>query len=163
MSEIKNDNQSLEEEVFKTLSHQIRRDIVRYVGEEKSVRFTDIKRAVGIEESASLSYHLGTLGPLLLNKDGLYELSELGRDTYSLMVKLVTYSSSVAILGSVKKQLGATIIANALLWMSALMSLFVLEGPLEFMTLITFASLFSVSNLILYSIIESTKPGTTLI
>ncbi len=162
MNEDKNATHSLEEEVFKTPSHQIRRDIIRHIGESKGARFTEIKRAVGIDESASLSYHLGTLGPLLLHKDELYKLSELGNDAYSLMAKLVSYSSSAAILGSVKRQLGATIIANSLMWISAIAFLIVIEGPLEFLTLSTFVTLFSISNIILYSIIQSTKPGLVL-
>ena len=160
MTEDKNDVHSLEEEVFKTLSHQIRRDILRCIGESKGARFSEIKRAVGIDESASLSYHLSTLGPLIIHKDEFYTLSELGEDTYSLMTKLVSYSSSAAILGSVKKQLGATIIANSLLWISAIAFLIVVEGPLEFLTVTTFVSLFSISNIILYSIIQNTMLGS---
>ncbi len=162
MTESKNDSPSLEEDVFKTLSHQIRRDILRYIGESNGARFTEIKKAVGIDESASLSYHLSTLSPLLLHKEELYELSELGKDTFSLLTKLVTYSSSAAILGSIKQQLRATIIANSLMWLSAIAFLIVVEGPLEFLTLSSFLSLFSISNIILYSIIQSTKPGLAI-
>ena len=158
MSEEKDEPHSLEEDVFRTLSHQIRRDIIRFIGESKRVKFTEIKRAVGVDESASLSYHLSALGPLLLHDNELYRLSDLGKDTYSLLTKLVTYSTSVARIGVIKQQLGATIIANALMWASAIAYLFVVEGPLEFMTLGVFAALFSVSNMILYSIVQNTKP-----
>ncbi|MHA1906168.1 MAG: winged helix-turn-helix domain-containing protein [Candidatus Thorarchaeota archaeon] len=145
-----------EEEVFKTLSHQIRRDILRFVGENKSAKFTEIKKATEIDESAALSYHLNSLTPLLLHQNGLYRLSDLGKDAYSLMNKLVTYSTTAEIIGGIKKQLGATIIANALLWASAIAYLIVIEGPLEFLTLLVFASLFSTSNMILYSIQQYT-------
>ncbi len=148
---------SIEEMVFKTLGHQIRRDILRFVGEQRSAKFTEIKRATGIEESASLSYHLSTLAPLMLHDNDLYKLSNLGRDVYTLMTKLVTYSETEEILGGVTKQLGATIIANALLWAAALMYLTVIAGHLEMLTLEVFATLFSTSNLILYSIYQSTS------
>jgi DNA-binding transcriptional ArsR family regulator len=145
---------NFEEDVFKTLSHQIRRDILRFVGERKSAKFTEIKKATGIAESATLSYHLSSLAPLLHHQDGLYKLSDLGKDAYSLMAKLVTYSSTAGIIGGIKKQLGATIVANALLWASAIAYLAVIEGPLEMLTLGVFASLFSTSNIILYSILQ---------
>ncbi|MHA2423520.1 MAG: DUF7347 domain-containing protein [Candidatus Thorarchaeota archaeon] len=158
MSKEKETQNSFEEDVFKTLSHQIRRDILRFIGENKSVKFTEIKKATGIAESAALSYHLNSLDLLLLHHEGLYKLSSLGKDAYSLMTKLVVYSTTAGIIGGIKKQLGATIIANALLWASALAYLIVIEGPLEFLTLLVFASLFSTSNLILYSIQQYATP-----
>ncbi|MDF1541475.1 MAG: hypothetical protein P1Q69_21430, partial [Candidatus Thorarchaeota archaeon] len=94
---------------------------------------------------------------LLVHDEGLYSLSELGKDTYSLLTKLVSYSSSAATIRVIRKQLGATIIANALMWASAILFLAVIEGPLEFLTMAMFAALFSVSNIILYSITEYTK------
>lgn len=148
----------LEEEVFKTLSHQIRRDILRYIGETNGAKFTEIKKATGIAESASLSYHLSSLSPLLVHDTDIYRLSELGEDTYALMTKLVTYSASAAIVRVVKQQLGSTIIANALMWASAISYMIIVEGPLQFLTLLVFVSMFSVSNIILYSILQHTNP-----
>jgi len=157
MAEGNAEPQNLEEDVFKTLSHQIRRDILRCIGESKGTKFTEIKKATGIEESASLSYHLNALHPLLVHDEGLYSLSALGKDTYSLLTKLVSYSSSAATIQVIRKQLGSTIIANALMWGSAISFLLVIEGPLEFLTLVMFAALFSISNIILYSVTEYTK------
>ncbi len=154
----KEESNNFEEEVFKTLSHQVRRDILRFVGESRSAKFTEIKKATGIAESAALSYHINSLTPLLLHHQELYKLSDLGKDAYSLMTKLVTYSKTAGIIGGIKKQLGATIIANALLWASAIAYLIIIEGPLEMITLIVFASLFSTSNIILYSILQYTTP-----
>ena len=54
MSEEKGVIGNLEEDMFKTLSHQIRRDILRFIGEKESTKFTEIKKTIGIEESASL-------------------------------------------------------------------------------------------------------------
>ena len=158
MSEEGKETPSLEEAVFKTLGHQIRRDIIRIIGDNKGLRFTEIMSGTNIEESASLSYHISALGPLLLHDNGLYSLSELGKDTYSLLTKLVTYSASAAVVGVIKQQLGATIIANALMWASAIAYMVIVEGPLQSLTLWVFASLFSVSNIILYSILQHAKP-----
>lgn len=158
MSEDTKESHNLEEEIFKTLGHQIRRDIIRIIGDQRGLRFTEIKSALDIEESASLSYHLRALAPLLRQDNGLYSLSDLGKDTYSLLTKLVTYSASAAVVGIIKQQLGATIIANALLWGSAIAYMIVIEGPLDSLTLGVFASLFSISNIILYSILQYAKP-----
>jgi hypothetical protein len=147
----------LEDEVFKTLCHQIRRDILRFIGETREAKSTEIKIATGIEESASLSYHLNALAPLLIHEKDSYRLSEIGKDTYALMNKIVTYSTSAAILGAISKKLGATIIANALIWTSAISYIHIVEGPLQTLTLRVFASLFSVSNLILYTLTQDTK------
>ncbi|MCK4433038.1 MAG: helix-turn-helix transcriptional regulator, partial [Methanomicrobia archaeon] len=38
----KNEYESLEQEVFKALDHQTRRDILRYIGEKKGITFTEI-------------------------------------------------------------------------------------------------------------------------
>lgn len=149
--------QDLEEEVFQTLNHQIRRDILRTIGERKGTTFTQIKKAVGIEESASLSYHLRELDLLLVHQNDLYKLSDLGEDAYSLLNKLVTYSSSTAAIGIIRRKVGSTIIANALIWASALGYLTVVEGPLEFLTTCVLASFFVVSNIILYSIMQQTN------
>jgi len=85
---------SLEESIFKTLSHQKRRDILRVMGEGKEVTFTEIKKSIGTEDSPSLSYHLNALNHLIVQKEGKYRLSELGQDAYSLMCKTTTYGAS---------------------------------------------------------------------
>ena len=157
MTDDERESPSIEEEVFKTLGHQIRRDILRVVGERKGVKFTEIKSATKIEESASLSYHLNALSPLLLHDEDIYKLSTLGKDAYSLLSKLVTYSETAEILVGVSRQLGSYIIANALLWASAILSIAVLEGPLEIMTFLVLASSFSVSNIIIFSIQQYTR------
>ena len=77
--------ESLEETVFKTLSNQKRRDILRFIGERKEATFTEIKNSIKIEDTPSLSYHLTTLDCLIVQKSGKYSLSELGQDAYNLI------------------------------------------------------------------------------
>ena len=157
MTDKSDSSDSLEEEVFKTLSHQIRRDILRFIGEQNGAKFTEIKNRTGIAESASLSYHLNALSPLLVHEDDLYRLSVLGKDTYALMNKLVAYSASATVLDIINRQLGAMIIANALLWISALCYMIVVEGPLQSLTMSIFIVFFGLSSIFLYSTAEYAK------
>ena len=72
-------NESLEESIFKTLSNQKRRDVLRFIGEHRQATFTEIKKAVEIEDSSSLSYHLTNLQTLVTQQNEKYSLSELGQ------------------------------------------------------------------------------------
>ena len=83
---------NLEEEVFKALDHQMRRDILRYVGEAKSVSFTEIMNNVKVPDSPTLSYHLKTLSPFVEQKEGKYGLTVMGRDAYNLLLKTSSYN-----------------------------------------------------------------------
>ena len=141
---------SFEESVFKTLSHQKRRDILRFIGERRQATFTEIKTSIGLEDSPSLAYHLNALAPLLVQSEGKYGLSELGRDTYNLMCKIATYSASTSIIGSLRREIPAVIISNAILWAAGIFSVSVFEGRLHQMTISSFAVLFFISNIILY-------------
>jgi len=88
----KNEIMNLEEEVFKALDHQMRRDILRYVGEAKSASFTEIMNNVKIPDSPTLSYHLKTLNPFVEQKEGKYGLTVIGRDAYNLLLKTSSYN-----------------------------------------------------------------------
>ena len=98
------ETESLEESIFKTLSHQKRRDILRFIGERKEATFTEIKNFVGIEDSPSLSYHLNALGRLVVQTAGKYRLSELGNDAYKFMCKTTSNALSTSIISSLRKK-----------------------------------------------------------
>ena len=151
------ENESLEESTFKTLSNQKRRDILRVVGERKQVTFTEIKNQAQIEDTPTLSYHLNALNQLLQQKEGKYELSELGNDTYNLLLKITTYSTSATTLDYLRKQLLAIIVANAVLWATALLAITTFEGRPHFITIATFAGLWFISNIALYTITQRAK------
>ena len=146
-------NESLEETVFKTLSNQKRRDILRFIGERREATFTEIKNSIEIEDTPSLSYHLNALGCLIFQKSGKYSLSELGQDAYNLIYKTSIYTSSNSTISYLRKELPAVIVANAILWAAAIFSVSQFEGGLHQMTLFSFAALWFVSNIILYSIL----------
>jgi len=149
-------NESLEESIFKTLSNQKRRDILRFVGEKKQVTFTEIKKAVEIEDSSSVSYHLNSLQTLIAQKDEKYSLSELGQEAYNLIVKTNVYTSTNIVVSYLRKQLSLLIIANAVLWTFAIFATKQFEGTLSHNTTFTFVALWLTSNALLYTILRGT-------
>jgi predicted transcriptional regulator len=82
---------NIECEIFKALEHQLRRDIIRLVGEKKNPTFTDIMQAAKITDSPTLSYHLRTLALFIEQQNGNYQLTPIGQDAYSLLLKTATY------------------------------------------------------------------------
>ena len=148
---------SLEESIFKTLSHQKRRDILRVIGESKEVTFTEIKKSIGTEDSPSLSYHLNALDHLIMQKEGKYRLSELGQDAYSLTCKTTTYAASNSTISFLRREIPAVIIANAILWATAVFSVSQFEGRLHQITIFSFTALWFISNIILYSVSAKVK------
>lgn len=75
-----------EEEVFKSLNHKARRDIIKHIGKKQADTFTGIKKAIGEIDSPVLAYHLKSLSPLLVQKGGNYSLSGMGMAAYKLLV-----------------------------------------------------------------------------
>lgn len=75
-----------EEEIFKSLNHQVRRDIIKSLG-ESPLSFTEIKNSLEFIDSPTLSYHIKSLQPLLIQKENKYELSEIGDAAFNLLSK----------------------------------------------------------------------------
>ena len=146
-------NESLEETVFKTLSNQKRRDILRFIRERREATFTEIRNSIEIDDTSALSYHLNALGCLIVQEGGKYSLSELGQDACSLIYKTTVYTSSNSTISHLRKELPAVIVANAILWAAAIFSVSQFEGMLHQTTLFSFAALWFMSNIILYSIL----------
>jgi hypothetical protein len=103
---------NFEQDIFKALENQKRRDILRLVGEKRCITFTDILTNSKIPDSPTLSYHLRELAPFIAQKNGKYGLTAIGKDAYSLLLK--TASSGKVVLFQ-KKRMGATF-GNLLLW-----------------------------------------------
>ena len=140
---------SLEEEVFKALDHQIRRDILRFIGEGKKPTFTEIMNATKSPDSPSLSYHLRNLSPFLESKDGRYDLNPIGKAAYTLLLRTTTYDR-VALLH--KKKFGA-IFGHIVLWISAIAAGLVMQVD-PFMTTIALPSLAAVSLMTINELFE---------
>ena len=75
-----------EDEIFKSLGHQVRRNIVKALG-ENPLTFTEIKHNLDPIDSPTLSYHLKNLQPLLTQKGNKYELSHIGEAAFNLLSK----------------------------------------------------------------------------
>ena len=104
-----------EDEIFKSLNHQVRRNIVKFLGEEPLL-FTEIKNKVEPIDSPTLSYHLKSLKPLLIQKENKYELSEIGEAAFNLLSKT---DESVRISRYKKKFLYAYYV-TVICWISAM-------------------------------------------
>ncbi len=77
-----------EGEIFKSLAHEIRRNIIKALGKKKQSSFTDIKNEIGDIDSPTLSYHLKSLKPLLDQQSGEYNLTDIGEIALLLMQRI---------------------------------------------------------------------------
>jgi hypothetical protein len=140
---------NFEEEVFKALDHQIRRNVLRYIGEAKETTFTEILNTVKIQDSPTLSYHLKTLSPFVIQQKGRYTLTTIGKAAYSLLLKTSIYNRQALFM---KKKTGA-IIGHIVLWISAMAAGLVMEVD-SFMTTIILPSLAVASFMIIEKLFE---------
>jgi DNA-binding transcriptional ArsR family regulator len=154
---IEAENESLEESIFKTLSNQKRRDILRFIGENKQATFTQIKKAAEIEDSSSVSYHLTTMQTLVTQQNEKYGLTDLGQEAYNLIVKTNAYTTTSTVVNYLRKQLSLLIIANAILWAAAILATTEFEGRVTQMTSFAFIALWSTSNILIYTILRKTS------
>ncbi|MFW9945299.1 MAG: winged helix-turn-helix domain-containing protein [Candidatus Odinarchaeota archaeon] len=120
-----------EEAIFKSLSHEIRRDIIRYIGIKKDSTFTDIKKNIMTIDSPTLSYHLKSLNPLIIQKGSTYNLSEIGKASFRLLEKI---DQSERIQKGKKRFLEAYF-TTVICWISAstIIPLVYLYAPLDFL------------------------------
>ncbi len=108
--------ENLEQEVFKALENQKRRDILRLVGEKKGITFTEILNASKVPDSPTLSYHLRSLAPFIEQKEGKYQLTPIGKDAYNLLLRTTTYNK----LALLQKNKYEVTLGNALIWGAAI-------------------------------------------
>jgi len=73
-------------EVFKALSHPVRRAILSELSAGER-RYSELMKAAGVD-SATLSFHLRALGGLIEGGGGRYRLTRVGRAAASLMEAL---------------------------------------------------------------------------
>jgi DNA-binding transcriptional ArsR family regulator len=153
--------ESLEESIFKTLSNQKRRDILRFIGERRQATFTEIKKAAEIEDSSSVSYHLTSLQTLIMQQNEKYALSALGIEAYNLIMKTNAYTSTNVVVDYLRRQIIAFIIVNAVLWVVALIAANQFEGSISQMTTSAFILLWLTGNIIMYMILRKTTNDKT--
>jgi hypothetical protein len=104
----------IEEDLFKTLGHQIRRNIIKIIGNENNLTFTEIKNFLGEIDSPTLSYHLKSLNFILTLKNGKYKLSEIGKAAYNLLIK----ADQSHVISKYRKRFISIYITTVLCWIS---------------------------------------------
>jgi hypothetical protein len=142
-----------EEEIFRALSHEKRRNVVRCLGEIGSLTFSEIRTHTGIHDTPILSYYLRTLRPLLKQEGDRYYLSESGRDAFSLILR----SSSFPQEGDKKwrERIPWLIIGNAVLWACAIYLISMIQSTgSERMKVILILGGFSFASILLNSQLE---------
>lgn len=145
----KNEYESLEQEVFKALDHQKRRDILRYIGERKGITFTEIMKAGKIPDTPTLSYHLKTLSPFIEQRNGKYRLTPIGKDAYNLLLRTTTYNK----LALFQKNKYEVTVGNTILWITAIAAAVYLEAD-TVLTTIFLPGLAAVSLTITYQLFK---------
>jgi len=146
------ESESLEEDVFKALDHQKRRDILRSIGEKEGATFTEIMNAGKIPDSPTLSYHLRSLAPFVEQKHGGYRLTPMGKDAYSLLLRSTEYDRFAIFQ---KKRYEATF-ANLVLWAAAIAAAAYLEVGFV-LTVLTLPPLAFVAVMTTYQLFEDAR------
>ena len=146
---MEDEKRSMEEEVFKALDHQLRRDILRYIGESHDATFTQILKTTETSDSPTLSYHLRALSPFLQQKESKYSLSPVGKSAYALLLKTTEYGSFTMIH---RKKMGV-IIGTTFLWVCAIAASLVLDVDF-FLSTIILPVLGGTSLYVIYELFE---------
>ena len=77
---------SEEDEIFKILTHDTRRSIIKVLG-DKDLTFSEIKRGLEPIDSPTLSYHLKSMKQFIIQKNTKYSFSDIGRAALLLLTK----------------------------------------------------------------------------
>jgi len=77
---------SKEDEIFKILTHDTRRNIIKVLS-DKDLTFSEIKRGLEPIDSPTLSYHLKSMKQFIIQKNSKYSFSDIGRAALFLLTK----------------------------------------------------------------------------
>jgi len=141
--------ESLEQEVFRALDHQTRRDILRVIGEGKDTAFTEIMNAVKAPDNPTLSYHLRSLAPFIEQKDSRYGLTPLGKSAYQLLLRTNIYNTEVRLY----RRKFCVLFGNTFLWICAIAAPLVVRSDM-YLTSIALPVLAGTSLSIIYKLFE---------
>jgi len=94
---------------------------------------------------------------LIKQKEDKYNLSELGQDAYNLIVKTSAYASTNITLGYLRRQLTLLILANALIWFTAIILVNVIAVQLSVNATLVLVALWVISNVLLVTISRRTN------
>ena len=77
-----------EDAIFKSLTHQIRRHVIKLFNERRALTFSEIKKGVNPIDSPSLAYHLKSMQSLIRQVEGKYSLTKIGGAALNLLSKV---------------------------------------------------------------------------
>ncbi len=77
-----------EDTIYKSLTHPLRRNIIKSFAGGKRLAFSEIKKQVDPIDSPALSYHLKSLQALITQQEGKYLLSDIGEAARNLLLKV---------------------------------------------------------------------------
>jgi hypothetical protein len=77
-----------EDTIYKSLTHPLRRQIIKAFAGGKTLTFSEIKKRVDPIDSPALSYHLKSLQALISSREGKYLLSGVGDAALNLLLKV---------------------------------------------------------------------------
>lgn len=143
---------NLEEETFEALVHQTRRDILRFVGEKKSPGFTEIQTAAKIPDTPTLAYHLRSLNQFIKQENGRYQLTPIGKDAYSLLLRTTEVSSSLSFF---KQKSHRVTFDNAVIWGAVIVATIVIGAPAVLVPILIGAAF--VSSVTTYRLFDEAK------
>lgn len=143
---------NLEEETFEVLVHQTRRDILRFVGEKKSSTFTEIQTSTKIPDTPTLSYHLRSLNQFIKQENGRYQLTPMGKDAYSLLLRTTEVSSSLSFF---KQKSHRVTFDNAVIWGAVVAATIITGAPAVLVPILIGAAF--VSSITMYRLFDETK------
>ena len=126
------ENVSLEQSIFKALDHQNRRDVLRVIGERKSITFTEIMNSIKTQDSPTLSYHLRSLAPFIEQHDGKYRLTRLGKSAYNLLTMATSYSKEAQVF----QKKSSVIIGTTFMWVCAIAAAMVINADTFYYSII---------------------------
>ena len=141
--------------IFAALKHPLRRRILLLLDEKGEVAFTDIQKAMGIEDTGLMSYHLKELELLISQSTrGKYTLSEIGKTSVALLKKV---ERSRDIPGVVRKELGTLagkvlwfLLISAVPWIAAMTVDIYASAQLIYTTATTLVWMYALSLLVMY-------------
>jgi hypothetical protein len=113
------ENVSLEQSIFKALDHQNRRDVLRVIGERKSITFTEIMNSIKTQ-------------PFIEQHDGKYRLTRLGKSAYNLLTMATSYSKEAQVF----QRKSSVIIGTTFMWVCAIAAAMVINADTFYYSII---------------------------
>jgi len=117
-----------EDEIFKALGNNNRRNIIKALGEKGKLSFTEILNYIGNIDSPKLSYHLRSLKGMIEQSEGQYSLTEIGNAAVTLMNKI---DQSQAVQKRKKKFMWSNLTSSIFLFLFLITLSFILNGKIN--------------------------------